>query len=436
MTKDELISFIKKMQSQRAFTYEDRMKLTILDSLPFTIWASDRDCIVRLWEGQCKSMYGYRKEEVLGKNYVDLFVAKDEQAAARRDQLEIIDNNATFHNIANDRGRFGNILRLITNCCRIIDPDNGDCLSAEMGVSIAYYEEEKQRLEENIAEGRRIQSFNKQFLSDQQQHKDQFQERFNSLWDSIRKGKTDAAINKRIEQYQEKIESIERGISKAKQEFDELLLTYKLKVSECVIYLDCESVKRDYLDAYNNFLNKFSELAIQLEIINAEFVNGDDLTAEKDEAMNATSRNNSRLVITAQNLYNTAEKNYSDYKSLGSIDDSSERLQRLTHDYEKAIRILSENKKAFDNPIYYYRDIFDLYVETKNINGMEETVDNLKKAVGKDSGFLPLLFRRECILLYFQTKDFALVNNKIITSTIISSKTKTKIRDYLKTLRL
>ena len=108
----------------------------------------------------------------------------------------------------------------------------------------------------------------------------------------------------------------------------------------------------------------------------------------------------------------------------------------VTHDYEKAIRILSENKKAFDNPIYYYRDIFDLYVETKNINGMEETVDNLKKAVGKDSGFLPLLFRRECILLYFQTKDFALVNNKSITSTIISSKTKTKIRDYLKTLRL
>ncbi len=107
---------------------------------------------------------------------------------------------------------------------------------------------------------------------------------------------------------------------------------------------------------------------------------------------------------------------------------------------KKAIRGLklgnNYTKKAFDNPIYYYRDIFDLYVETKNINGMEETVDNLKKAVGKDSGFLPLLFRRECILLYFQTKDFALVNNKIITSTIISSKTKTKIRDYLKTLRL
>lgn len=108
----------------------------------------------------------------------------------------------------------------------------------------------------------------------------------------------------------------------------------------------------------------------------------------------------------------------------------------VTHDYEKAIRILYDNKKAFDNQIYYYRDIFDLYVETKNIKAMEEAVDNLKKAVGKDNAFFPLLFRRECILLYFQTKDFALVNNKIITSNLISLKTKNKIKDYIMSLKL
>ena len=117
MTREELLEYIESLKSKRAFTYEDRMKLTIIDSLPFTVWASDRNCIIRLWEGQCEPMYGYKKEDVLGKNYIDLFVAKDEQAAARRDQLEIIDKNATFHNIANDHGRFGNILRLITNCC-------------------------------------------------------------------------------------------------------------------------------------------------------------------------------------------------------------------------------------------------------------------------------------------------------------------------------
>ncbi len=351
MTKEQLIDLIIEMRTQRAFTYEDRMKLAILDSLPFTIWASDRDCIIRLWEGQCEPMYGYKKEEVLGKNYVDLFVAKDEQAAARRDQLEIIDKNATFHNIANDHGRFGNILRLITNCCRILDPDNGDWLNAEMGVSIAYYEEEKQKLEENIAEGRRIQVFNKQFLADQQQHKDQFQERCNSLWDAIRKVKTDAAIHRRIEQYQGRVESIESGILKDKQEFEELLLTYKLQVSECVTYSDCENVKRRYLDAYNIFLNRFSELAVQLEIINAEFNSGGDLIAEKDDAMNATSQRNSRLVIVAQTLYSAAEKNYSEYKSLGSVDVKSERLQRLANLVDRATNLI-EAINTTANKIY------------------------------------------------------------------------------------
>lgn len=342
MTREELLEYIEDLKAKRAFTYEDRMKLAILDRLPFTIWASDRDCIIRFWEGQCERMYGYSKGEVLGRNYVELFVAKDEQAAARRDQIKIIDENDEFHNIANDRGRFGNALRLITNCGRIIDPDHGDYLNAEMGVSIAFYEEEQQKLAENIAEGRRIQSFNKQFLADQQQHKDQFQERCNSLWDAIRKGKTDAATQRRIEQYQEKIKNIERGILKAKQDFDELLLTYKLQVSECVTYADCESVKRNYLDAYNTFLNQFSELVVQFEIINAEFVSSDDLTAEKDEAMNATSQRNSRLVIIAQALYSAAEENYSEYKSLGSIDDTSERLQRLANLVDKATRLIEK----------------------------------------------------------------------------------------------
>lgn len=342
MSKEQLIDYINEMRTKRAFTYEDRIKLAILDSLPFTIWASDRDCIVRLWEGQCEPMYGYKKEEILGKNYINIFVAKDEQAAARRDQIEIIDNNATFHNIANDRGRFGNILRLITNCCRIIDPDNGDYLNAEMGVSIAYYEEEKQKLEENIAEGRRIQSFNKQFLVDQQQHKDQFQERCNSLWIAIRKGKTDAAIHRCIEQYQKKVENIESGILDAKQEFESLLITYKLQVNECVTYTDCDNVKRQYLDACNNFLNNFSELAVQLEIINSEFNSGDDLTAEKDDIMNETSQCNSRLAVIAQNLYSSAEKNYNDYKSLGNITDTSERLQRLANLVDRATTLIEE----------------------------------------------------------------------------------------------
>ena len=55
--------------------------------------------------GQCEALYGYKSEDVLGKDFVDLFVAVDEQKAAREDQISIIDDGAVFHNIANDVGK-------------------------------------------------------------------------------------------------------------------------------------------------------------------------------------------------------------------------------------------------------------------------------------------------------------------------------------------
>ncbi|OKZ68917.1 MAG: hypothetical protein BHV87_15045 [Clostridiales bacterium 36_14] len=108
----------------------------------------------------------------------------------------------------------------------------------------------------------------------------------------------------------------------------------------------------------------------------------------------------------------------------------------ITHDKEKAIRILIENKSVFDNLIYYYRDLFDLYLETKNVKKMQEVFEYLKKTIDDDLSFYPLLFRRVCALLYFQTNDFILVSNRITVSNAISSTTKDKIRAYLKTLQI
>ena len=56
LTKEELISLLNELEGQRAFTYEDRMKLEILDQSPFTIWASDRDCKITFWDGQCERL--------------------------------------------------------------------------------------------------------------------------------------------------------------------------------------------------------------------------------------------------------------------------------------------------------------------------------------------------------------------------------------------
>ena len=78
MTKEELIAKLTEFENQRAFTFEDQMKLAILNKSPFTIWASDRDYKITLWEGQCEALYGYSREFAIGKDYVSLFVAPDE----------------------------------------------------------------------------------------------------------------------------------------------------------------------------------------------------------------------------------------------------------------------------------------------------------------------------------------------------------------------
>ena len=108
----------------------------------------------------------------------------------------------------------------------------------------------------------------------------------------------------------------------------------------------------------------------------------------------------------------------------------------VEHNYLKAIEILNDNKVHFENLIYYYRDLFDLYIEIKDINKMESTLSELKKAIGENDNYLPLLIRRECILLYFKNHSLSLVNQKLLITNSISNGTKTKIIEYIKSLEL
>ena len=108
----------------------------------------------------------------------------------------------------------------------------------------------------------------------------------------------------------------------------------------------------------------------------------------------------------------------------------------INHDYLKAIEILNDNKVHFENLIYYYRDLFDLYVEMKDTNMMVHTFNDLKKAIGDNSNYLPLLIRRECILLYFKSHNLSLVNHKLLTTINVSQRAKTKILEYIKSLNV
>lgn len=73
----------------------------------------------------------------------------------------------------------------------------------------------------------------------------------------------------------------------------------------------------------------------------------------------------------------------------------------IKKDVEKAISFLTENYCEFDNKIYFYKNLFDLYEEQQDIANMKITYNELKKAIGKEDTYDPILLRRKFILMYF-----------------------------------
>ncbi len=352
LSREELLSILTNLENKRAFTYEDQLKLTILDKSPFTMWASDRNCIIRMWEGQCESMYGRKKEDVIGRDFVDLFVAPDEQAAARRDQLEIIDNDKDFHNIANDQGRNGNTLQLITNCFRIKDPDTGEYWNAEMGIAIDYYEEEKKQLERNIEEGKLIQSLISDFSATQNQYREQFFDRKESLLTAIRSGRLEAARKQKTAQYNQRTQSIKQKIQQIDGLIDTLSNEYSEKIKKCTSSSSCVQIKNSYISALQETLNEFDDIVVDLEIICLEMTNQSSVLLLRDKIMKETTTNNTELESLAHEVWLKAEDAISEYISLGThIASESSRLSFLKNQCEQ-VKILKKEIHIIADEIY------------------------------------------------------------------------------------
>lgn len=372
-TKEELIKLLLDFEGKRAFSYEDQLKLTILDKSPFTIWASDRNCIIKMWSGQCESMYGRRKEDVIGKDFVDLFVAPDEKAAARRDQLEIIDNEKEFHNIANDQGRNGNTLKLITNCFRIQDPETGEFWNAEMGVAIDYYEEEQKQLERNIEEGRLIQTLLTDFSETQNQYREQFFNRRASLDAAIRTGRLEAFKQQKTDQYTKSTQEIEQKIKEINHRIEEVNDEYAEKIKLCSSSLACVRMKNEYISVLRDVLIEFDNLVIDFEIISFELTNQSGVLRLRDEIMKATTANNTRLESFAQEVWLEATVAVKEYTELGThIDTASPRLTQLKEQRDKV--------KELKDKIHIIAD--DIYSQLSNAT-TEDALNEIKTSMEK-----------------------------------------------------
>ncbi len=328
MTKKELIQHIKSIENQRAYTYEDQMKLAILDESPFTIWASDRECKITLWCGKCEALYGYTKKQAIGQDYISLFVAEDERVAARADQLSIIDKGAIFHNIANDVGRNGNVLRLITNCFRIKDPKSGEYWNAEMGIVVDFYEQEKERLQQIVTESRMIKSFITWLEENTRQSKSLFLERKKTLQTAIQQCERKAILLGKREVFREERKKISKHLSDIEKNVNLIIDEAFTETQSCTSYQDCEDIKHSFINKFSETLNDFADIVLDVEEISFCYDNDNTIIADKDSIMKDSATRNRLISDIAHYLLIDIDNDISQYKSL-NVDSQSVRLNKL-----------------------------------------------------------------------------------------------------------
>ena len=105
--------------------------------MPFTVWAVTREQRIALWSTAAERMYGFAKEQALGRSWLAFFVSEEEREQASIDCRKIIDEDYVQRNfLANDRAVNGTGRALLTNCFRIWDEEEHQYLQAEVALEI------------------------------------------------------------------------------------------------------------------------------------------------------------------------------------------------------------------------------------------------------------------------------------------------------------
>lgn len=137
----KIYNLLKLIKSKRAIKWKDRLLLQMIDKSPLTFWASDKNYIVRLWEGNSENVY---RRNMLDKKFTE-FISKTEMQNAMNDSISII--NADESNLNQLIADFSNYLTMdmlgtqkyisiITNSMQLIDEDNNEKFYAEIGLPI------------------------------------------------------------------------------------------------------------------------------------------------------------------------------------------------------------------------------------------------------------------------------------------------------------
>ena len=347
MSKEELIQYIEELKNERAFSEEDRFLLEIIDNSPFTIWASDRDCKIRFWEGQCETLYGYKKRQVIGEDFVDLFVAEDEQKAAREDQLKIIDHGEIFHNIANDHAKNGNTLRLLTNCWRMKGPNTDEYWNVEMGLIVDFFYQEMERLEEIISESRLYKARITQFVDLTKQMRHQYTERKKSFNEEIRECHRKAVLAKKGQEFNKSAESAKKMLKELDKRLIDLINQYLQSVQGCSSSERCEELTESFKEEFDELIGNFEDGVILFEEMAIKFT-PDGVVLGKDTVFKETSVEFEKHYGVAFDLKLSINQRIDRYKAQVTANRDSKVLRHYTELLKKVEAIIKRMKTVQD----------------------------------------------------------------------------------------
>ena len=372
MSKEELIDYIKDCQLKRAFTYEDQIKLAILDNSPFSIWASDHDCKITLWTGQCENMYGYKASEMIGQNYLDMFVADDEKPTAAKDHLSIVDDGKPFHNLARDKHLDGSHPLILTNCFRIRDPKSGNFWYAEMGLNVEFFDDELRKYNEMVTTSQRIRESRHNLETYAEQFKEQISDRKKSLIESLLYGAACARKIGRVNDYSIKMRDFVKRLEAVIDEIDHVATNDNTKITSCDVLNECERIRKEFIskcDRYN------TDLALIIVDILAFLQDYDSVNAEvaskRDELIKLINNNDFRLrerITDKVSTINDLRDRF--FQSRGATDNSTtiSELDQKSSFYTELSQKLSDLSEQLRSSVSQLRTDEEFKKAKKSIN--------------------------------------------------------------------
>jgi|GEM_PF-4166013 len=349
MSKEQLIDTIKKIRdNQRALTYEDRMKLEIIDnSMNLAVWACDENYVIKLWEADAEKIYQYKKEDLIDKKLSRPlpFISNEEIKQALDDYPKCIkDNNdgKGFPNCdAGDNQNHNGKLRIITNTFRVYDKDNKTFLAAEIGLDLTKLKEQDAVYKKSL----KNQEQKQQLKSDAENLEFYFNENKNEF-DKFLNGKESEAIklSKRAEFIQGKnkvLESIKNDwlitdIEDIKQQIDDKHKEEDLnKIQNKTLHQLRQKIEKYFNDFKLEIEEVFSNLTDKKQPLSAESPKG---------AVQAGV--NVSVVVTNNNSNNNTVFTISQEQQLkGKLEEKGITAEQV----DELIQILKEEKQDAEN---------------------------------------------------------------------------------------